>query len=100
MRSFIAFLLFGLIGTTSLAITACDSDEADELIQCTDICNAYIDCNNADVDLDSCVDACEDQRSNTTAAFEGCEDCVDANACENNVWQCETECAEVIEQSI
>ena len=100
MRTFMAILVFGLLGTTSLAITACDSDEADELLQCTDICNAYIDCTNSEADVDDCVDACENQGSNTSAAFEGCEDCVDTNACENNVWQCETECADVIDQSI
>ena len=99
MRTFIAFVIFGVLGTTSLAITACDSDEADELLQCIDICNAYIDCTNSDIDRDDCVDACEDQGSNTSPAFEGCEDCVDSNACESNVWQCNTECAEVIDQS-
>lgn len=100
MRTLIAFLFFGVLATTSLAITACDSDEADELLQCTDICNAYIDCTNSEADVDDCVDRCEDQESNTNQAFETCEDCVDSNACENNVWQCETECAEVIDQSI
>lgn len=100
MRTLIAFLFFGLLGTASLTITACDSDEADELLQCADICNAYIDCTNSEADVDACVDACEDQESNTTPAFETCEDCVDTNACENNVWQCEPECAEVIDQSI
>ena len=96
----LASLATSLLLGSALAMTACDSDEADELLQCTDICNAYIDCNNSEADLDACVDACEDQESNTTAEFEGCEDCVDSNACENNVWQCDAECEAVIEQSI
>jgi hypothetical protein len=85
--------------TAAIGLGACDSDEGDELLQCADICNAYIDCTNAETDLDDCVSACEDQESNTSPEFEGCEDCVDSNACENNVWQCQTECAAVIEQS-
>lgn len=96
----LASLAAGLLIASVLTITACSSDEADELLQCSDICNAYIDCNNSDADVAACIDACEDQESNTTPAFEGCEDCVDNNACEDNVWQCEVECEAVIEQSI
>jgi hypothetical protein len=95
---FATLLAFG-VSMSALAVSACDSDEADELLQCADICNAYIDCTNADTDLDACIDRCEDQESNTTPAFEGCEDCVDSNACEQNEWQCATECAAVIDQS-
>jgi hypothetical protein len=97
--------LFGIVLITAAGLTsaaglgACDSDEADELLQCSDICNAFIDCTNADMDLTDCIDACEDQESNTSPSFEACEDCVDTNACESNVWQCNSECAEVIEQS-
>lgn len=93
-------LVGALVGLAIAASSACDSDEADELLQCSDICNAYIDCNNSEADLDDCIDACEDQESNTSPAFEGCEDCVDSNACEENVWQCDAECEEVIAQSI
>ena len=87
------------MGVTSVGLVACDSEEADELVQCTDICNAWIDCTNSELDVDDCVDACENQQSNTSPEFEGCEDCVDSNACEENVWQCESECAAVIDQS-
>jgi hypothetical protein len=95
-----ALFIIGATSTTAIGLGACDSDEADELLQCSDICNAFIDCNNSDADLDACIDRCEDQQSNTNPAFEGCEDCVDSNACENNEWQCSSECAAVIEQSI
>jgi hypothetical protein len=95
---FATLLAFGM-SASALAVSACDSDEADELLQCADICNAFIDCTNSEADVDDCIDQCEEQESNTSAAFEGCEDCVDSNACENNVWQCETECAAVIDQS-
>jgi hypothetical protein len=95
---FATLLAFGM-SVSALAVSACDSDEADELLQCADICNAFIDCTNSEADVDDCIDQCEEQESNTSAAFEGCEDCVDSNACENNVWQCETECAAVIDQS-
>lgn len=100
MRNWLFATLFAFgLATTTLAVTACDSDEGDELLQCADICNAFIDCTNAETDLDDCIDRCEDQQSNTAPAFEACEDCVDSNACESNEWQCGAECAAVIEQS-
>lgn len=93
------FVIGTFIGAIALGVNGCDSDEADELLQCADICNAFIDCTNADTEVDDCIAACEDQGSNTSPEFEGCEDCVDTNACENNSWQCGAQCASVIDQS-
>jgi hypothetical protein len=94
-----AIFTVGVAGTSAIGLGACDSDEADELLQCSDICSAFIDCTNSEVDLDDCVGRCEDQGSNTSPEFEGCEDCVDQNACESNEWLCSSECAAVIDQS-
>ena len=100
MRSWLFGALF-ILGVTSTAagLGACDSDEADELLQCSDICTAWIDCTDSETDFNDCVDRCEDQESNTTPDFELCEDCVDTNACEADEWQCSSECAAVIDQS-
>jgi hypothetical protein len=101
MRHWLFTALFILgVSTTAFGLGACDSDEADELLQCTDICNAFIDCTNSEADVSDCIDQCEDQQSNTNPAFETCEDCVDSNACENNEWQCSSQCAAIIDQSI
>jgi len=96
---FTALLTLGITSAAAIGLGACDSDEADELLQCADICNAFIDCTDADMDVDDCIDACEEQESNTSPSFESCEDCVDSNACESGEWLCQSECAEVIEQS-
>ena len=99
MRHWLIGAIFAVGSLGGLGFAGCDSDEADELLQCADICNAYLDCTNSDMNVDDCIDACEDQSSNTTPEFEDCEDCVDSNACEQNVWQCDAECAAVIDQS-
>jgi hypothetical protein len=100
MRHWLFGALFILgVTSTAMGLGACDSDEGDELLQCTDICTAYIDCTDSETDLDDCIAQCEDQESNTSPEFEGCEDCVDQNACEAGQWQCASECAAVIDQS-
>ena len=84
----------------AVAISAgCDSDDADKVVQCADICRSYVDCTDGSVSEVNCNQSCEDfPGGNTATAFERCEDCLDnkpGGACENDTLNCATECAEV-----
>lgn len=63
-------LLALLVGLCLTATTACG---ADELVQCTDICDELDSCFE-DFDTTECIDRCEDQ---SEAAIDTCNDCLD-----------------------
>ena len=50
---------FATLGIAGPAVTLTGCSEADELIDCTKICNKYSDCFDSEYDVDACVDRCE-----------------------------------------
>ena len=69
--------------TASFGAMAGCSDEADDTIDCAQICNKYDEC-VTEIDVTSCTDQCEDMADAsdaTRARLEECEACVEDVAC-------------------
>jgi hypothetical protein len=86
------------ISVPVLSLAACG--EADELFDCTQICNRYDECVDEDSDVTACVDQCEDNADGENGeAFadqaDECETCLDDRSCAES-FPCTDECAGVI----
>ena len=114
MRKWLSLIMLsgGVAAASGAGLAACSADDIDAVLNCADVCNAYIDCEDVEgFDRGNCADRCEDvvedlPGGNTDPLFENCEDCVDSNACEehptiedDNVWQCESQCMEILKRS-
>jgi hypothetical protein len=76
--------------------TACD--EADEVIDCTQICERYQDCVDDEYDVDDCVDRCEtnaDEDEDFAEATDACETCLDDQSCGES-FDCVDECVGIV----
>ena len=84
-------LLLGSIGVTA---TGCD--EADQAIDCNQICNRYKDCFDKDYDVGACVDRCEPMLDSDPNGADDCEDCIDDRSCASSVFSCAAECGQIV----
>ena len=59
-------------------------DDIDRAFDCSQICDRYRDCFDADYNVDACVDKCED-RAGDSEEFDDhaddCENCLDDRSC-------------------
>lgn len=77
---FISSVVFGLL------LGGCD--EAEELIDCAQICQAKRDCVDDSYDVDGCTDRCETQSDldeDYRREAHECEACIDDRACAEQV---------------
>ncbi|MCB9537372.1 MAG: hypothetical protein H6704_14055 [Myxococcales bacterium] len=80
--------------------TACGeaADEANEVINCAQICETYQDCVDSDLDVSDCTDRCEDRIDDDDdgrARAQMCEDCLDGRSCAEGV-ACTPDCAGLV----
>lgn len=73
-----------LVLAVTLGLASC---AADEIIDCTDLCETLDDCFDDDVDFFNCVDQCEDEAETT---IESCDNCLDDEM--GVCMQCSAEC--------
>jgi hypothetical protein len=96
--SIAAFAVLGVAGPATLA--GCEAtDEIDEVVDCTKICNRYDECVDDEYDVDGCIDECEDKADNEEGFEEQadeCESCIDSGSCTENVFNCIDECAGIV----
>jgi len=73
-----------LVASAALGLLVGGCDEAEELIDCRQICEAKQDCVDDSYDVDACTTDCED-RSDRDEDFRRdaheCEACIDDRAC-------------------
>ena len=81
--SFAALITLGVLGC----------DDADQLVDCAQICDKYNDCINDDVDRTECIDQCEDKAEDHDDAADDCENCLDGTTCVEATFQCGLQCA-------
>jgi hypothetical protein len=89
-------LLIASAFTTLVTLGILGCDEADETIDCAQICSKYNDCIDDDVDQTECIDQCEDKadRNDDAAdAVDDCENCLDGTSCVEATFQCGIQCA-------
>jgi hypothetical protein len=85
------------ISAALTGLTGC-ADEVDELFDCTQICERYSDCFDADYDVDSCVNRCEDNADadeDFAEQADACETCLDDRSCTGS-FACVSECAGIV----
>jgi hypothetical protein len=76
--------------------------EAEQIYDCTSVCEKYSECVDEDLDQSDCVDRCE-SNADADKDFEeqasDCEDCIDGESCVDAAVECTTTCAPVIAES-
>ncbi len=90
------FLFASFVLLTPLA-SGC-ADEVDQAFDCSQICNRYSDCFDADYDVDACEDRCRDNADadeDFAEQADGCETCLDDRSCSGS-FACVDECAGVV----
>lgn len=93
-------LLFTFVAVLVSSLQACGdaAQEADELIDCAQICRDYDQCVDTGLDVSDCTSKCE-TRSDEDEAYRrkanACESCVDDKACLES-FPCLAECAGVV----
>ena len=74
--------LISILCVCSLSLIACD--EADEVLDCSELCDKKQECVDEDYDVDDCIDVCEDaadESENYERQLDECEDCIDGQSC-------------------
>ncbi|HET6340266.1 MAG TPA: hypothetical protein VFG30_43960 [Polyangiales bacterium] len=91
------------VGLLGFANVSCDSEDnpiedADEAIDCSDICGKYKDCFDSDYDTDKCESKCEDRADDPDHLDqeEKCSDCIDNASCGESVFSCATDCVGIV----
>lgn len=84
----------------TLSFAACGVDkEIENEIDCQAICERYSDCFDADYDVSSCQDRCEndvDRGELTFDEVDACSDCIDDRSCASGTLSCATECVGIV----
>ena len=81
--SFASLLTLGILGC----------DDADQIVDCAQICDKYNDCIDNDIDRTQCIDQCEDKAEEHDDAADDCENCLDGTTCVEATFQCGLQCA-------
>lgn len=89
-------LTLPLLFLSSLGFMSTACDEADQAIDCNQICNRYKDCFDADYDVGACVDRCEPMLDEDPHAADDCENCIDDRSCTGAAFNCATECGGIV----
>jgi hypothetical protein len=94
----VAMALVGI--ALALGLMSCSTaDKIENKITCSDVCNRYRDCFNANYDTAACSDKCEAE-ANTNQdkdrRLELCNTCIDDQSCTSAVYDCATDCAGII----
>lgn len=80
--------LFLLLSSTALGLLVWGCGEAEELVDCAQICQAKKDCVDDAYDVSACTDDCED-RSDRDEDFRRdaneCEACIEDRACAEQI---------------
>jgi hypothetical protein len=90
MKKLLAASILSLLAFTTVAC-----DKADEVVDCSKICNKYKDCLNNDYDVSACVDRCEDKTADNddvSDQADACESCIDDRSCAGATFGCGAEC--------
>lgn len=90
--------ILGCFLVTGSLFTAC-GDELDNVLDCSDVCNRYQECIDADYDVDSCVNECQADAGSSPdkeARLEKCDNCIEDRSCTGAAFACATECVGVI----
>ena len=99
MKAFLGVVFMAGLGLGM--ISSCD--EADELVDCQNICSRYKTCLADDkFDVSDCRSKCEekaDKEQGFAEQADKCEACVDDRSCSNATWNCTNECAAIIIKS-
>lgn len=81
--------IFG--GALLFAIACFGCTEADELLDCNDICERYQDCEETSFNVGACRDRCEDDADKAEAfktVVDECEKCLGDRACDGAFEAC------------
>lgn len=93
-RTAVAALVLGL---SSVTLNGCD--EAEELLDCSQICDTQQECVDDRYNVDACTDRCEEQ-SDLSDDFRDnarlCEACIEDRACDQLQAECTQYCSPVI----
>lgn len=71
----------------------------DDTIDCSQVCSAYADCFDSDLDVGACTDTCEDNASeseNFDDMLEECEACIEGRDCVESTISCTDDCIGVV----
>ncbi len=89
-------VLFALCGLGAVAMSCSD---ADELIDCQQICSRYQSCFDNGYDVSACRSRCENKADEDKAfadRVDACEKCIDDRSCTSSVFSCSAQCAGVV----
>jgi hypothetical protein len=85
------------LGLSSVFLNGCE--EAEELLDCRQICVAQQDCVNDEYDVGACTDRCESQSDKDDDYRDRarlCEACIEDRACAEQQAQCAQYCSPLI----
>jgi hypothetical protein len=101
MKSWVlACMAVSLLG---FANASCSDDnnpieQADEALDCSDICGRYKDCFDKNYNTDKCENNCEDRADDPDHKDqeERCSDCIDNASCGGAVFSCADDCLGIV----
>ena len=85
------------LGFSSVLLNGCD--EAEELLDCRQICESQQDCVNDNYDVGACTDRCEsqsDQSDDYRDRARLCEACLEDRACAEQQAECNQYCTPLL----
>ena len=102
----VSSMLFGALFLVGGAV-ACDGplsgDDGNVFeTDCKQICERYEECVDGDTNIDDCTDKCIErsiESDNFQQEVDGCETCLDNDTCLENVFGCNAECGDVLDES-
>lgn len=83
-----------LFGSAAIAVSGCD--EADQAVDCSQICNRYQECFDEDYDVSACIDRCRPMLDEDPHGADDCEACIDDRSCTGAVFNCASDCAGIV----
>lgn len=89
-------LTLPLLFLSSLGFLSTACDEADQAIDCNQICNRYQECFDSDYDVGACVDRCEPMLESDPHGADDCENCIDDRSCAGATFNCASECGQIV----
>lgn len=94
-----ACLIVGLLGVA----VSCSEDndpieQADEALDCNDICDRYKDCFDDNYDVDKCEDRCTDRADDPDHRDqeERCSTCIEGASCGGAAFSCADDCLGIV----
>ena len=96
-------MLTRLIPTAIVALLlgncALGCSDAENTVNCAQVCDKYKTCLNSDYDVASCTMKCEDKANDSASRqkqLDDCDSCIEDRSCSGAVFSCTTECATII----